>query len=384
MMAFKGSGIRIIILDEQQKLTSSLCSAVSEPIESFTDMSACIAFLEQQSNANTIIIATTVTSENALQTFDSISSVEAILVLATVTANKDTYPRKVVGVYSQIELFIRSFWDTFDMIEEQLDFNSLLFYHHQDGTSDPAFYFYTIWKDQNKSQTSTKNSFAEQARLFYQSNNYMKMMINDFESAYKSTDPLVWFDKRRHPFPYRLFVLNALRTHNLEALSHVGFFLNDIQKKMKPVTAINTSRVYIGTKLSISLVKQIEQQSRKGIIAFQCFLTVTRSRPIALATATRPSVLQNMENVLFKIDLKNTLCATVGETLIIDLATPFHITCVTRSNANSGNQQQLTIVTMIAIEGSEAQSLFEKYLKMQQELGKNSHELLQRMSYKIS
>ncbi|CAF4889985.1 unnamed protein product [Rotaria sp. Silwood1] len=384
MMAFKGSGIRIIVLDGQQKLISSLRSAVSEPIESFTETADCISFLEQESNDNTFIIAMTIIDETALQTIDSISSVEAILILTTVTVNIDTYPRKVVGVYPQIEIFIRSFWETFDIIEEQLNFNSLLFYHHQDGTSDPAFFFYEIWKNHNKSQTSTKNSFAEQARLFYESNNHMKMMINDFESTYKSTNPLVWLDNHRHPFPYRLFILNALRTHNLEALSYVDFFITDIRKQMKPVTTSNTSGVYIGTKLSRSFIQQIEQQSTKDIIAFQCFLTVTRSRANALATATRPSLRQNTENVLFKIDLKNTLCATVGETLIIDLATPFHITCVTRSNASSGQQQQLTVIKMVAIEKSEAQSLFENYLKMQQELGKNSHELLYQMSYKIS
>ena len=50
MMAFTGSGIRIIVLDEQQKLLSSLRSVVSELIESFTEISACISFLEQQLN----------------------------------------------------------------------------------------------------------------------------------------------------------------------------------------------------------------------------------------------------------------------------------------------------------------------------------------------
>lgn len=384
MAAFTGSGIHTIVLDEQQKLLSSIRSIVRESIESFNELSACVSFIEQNLKNSTIILATTVVNEGMLQAFDSISSVQAILILGTVLAKPNAYPRKVVGVYPQIEIFLRALSETFDEIEEQVGFNSRLFFHNQDGISDPAFYFYEIWKSHNKNQPSTKSLFVEKAREFYQSNNHMQVLINDFESTYKPNRPLVWLDAHRHPFPYRVFVLNALRKQNIEALSHVTFFLDDIHKQMKPITTANTSRVYIGAKLSLSFVEQIEQQSTQGIIAFQCFLTVTRSRADALTTATRPSVCQNTENVLFKIDLNNTLCAAIGETLIIDVATPFRVTYVTRSDASNRSQQQLIIVTMVAIEKSEAQAFFEKYLKMQQELGKSPYELLHRISCKIS
>ncbi|CAF4920862.1 unnamed protein product, partial [Rotaria magnacalcarata] len=81
--------------------------------------------------------------------------------------------------------------------------------------------------------------------------------------------------------------------------------------------------------LPIELVDRLEQLTSKDIIAFQCFLPVIKSRTKALAAATEPSRRRKIANVLFKIDASNALCAPMGETVLIDMATPFHITCVT-------------------------------------------------------
>ncbi|CAF3781609.1 unnamed protein product [Rotaria sp. Silwood1] len=333
-MASKSSGIRLVAFDQQQKLPTLIRNATIEPIELFEELSSCISFIEQQSKENKVVILITTTlEENILQTFESLTVIEAILISSTTVADVDILPSKVIGVYSQTETLLRSLSETLDAKELQINANSIVFNHNTDGTDNLAFYFYYLWQNHTEDQKSTKKILADQARLIYQSNNQIKTYIQQFETSYKPNEVLTWLDKQRHPFPYHILISNALRSHNQELLSLSRFFLDDLMKKMKPLsTGTNYKQVYFGTKLSINLIDQLEQKSKTDIITFQCFLPVISSRTNALTEATRPYRGQKMNNVLFKIRMtNNTLCATLGEMILIDMATPFQILCVTRS-----------------------------------------------------
>ncbi|CAF1263195.1 unnamed protein product [Rotaria sordida] len=386
-MGSKGSGISLIGFDEQEKLPTPIRNATIEPIELFQELSSCISFIEQQTKENKVIILiTTTVEENILQTFESLTVIEAILILSTTDINVDTLPSKVVGVYSQTETLLRSLSETLDIIEQQINANSIIFNHHTDGTDNLAFYFYYLWKNHTDEQKSTKESLADQARLIFQSNNQIKSYIQQFETSYKSYEVFSWLDKQRHPFPYHLLISNALRSHNQELLSLSRFFLNDLTKRMKPLlTGSNYKQVYFATKLSINFIDQLEQKIKTDIIAFQCFLPVTSSRTNALTEATRLSRRQKMNNVLFKIDItNNTLCASLGETILIDMATPFQIACVTRSASTTNSQQSLTIIKLIALNKDNRDQLFEQFIQQQKKLGKTINDLLQRLSSDIS
>jgi hypothetical protein len=257
---------------------------------------------------------------------------------------------------------------------------SLLFNRDKDGNDHLNFYFYYLWKTYTKDQNSTKKSLADKSRPFYSSNNQIKSSINEFETSYRPHDVLSWFDKHRHPFPYHLLISNALRTHNQEVLSLARFFLNDLNKQMKPAPS---GQVYLGAKLPLSLVNELEKQTKTDIIAFQGFLPVTRSRANALLEATRSSRRQKMANVLFKIDLNNALCVVQGEAFFIDMSTPFHIACVTRSDGTGANQQLLTVVKLMALDKQDEQQLFEQFIQRQQKLGRTTEDLLRQMSSNI-
>jgi hypothetical protein len=377
-MASKDSGISVVAFEEQQKFSTSIRNVINEL---FDQLSSCISFIEQQTKENrAVILITTTIEENILQTFESLMSVESILILSTITNDLDILPSKVIGIYPQADTLLRALSQVIDAIEVQLTVKSLVFNRQKDGNDNLNFYFYNLWKNYVKDQNSTKKSFVEQARLFFPSNNQIKSSINDFETSYRSNDILSWFDKHRHPFPYYLLISNALRNHNQEILSLVRFFLNDLNKQMKPATP---GQVYLGTKLPLTLIDELEQQTKTDIISFQCFLPVTRSRANALVEATRPSRRHKMGNVLFKIDLNDALCATQGDTIFIDMATPFLISCVTRSSGAGSSQQLLTIVKLMALDKHDRHQLFEQFIQRQQKLGKTIDDLLQKMGPNI-
>jgi hypothetical protein len=374
-MASKGSGICVVTFDEQKNSSVSLRNATNELFE---ELSSCISFIEQQKKEDkAVVLITTTIEENILQIFESLISIEAILILSTTGKDADTLPSKVTGVYPQIEILLRSLTKILDTIEIQLIIKSLIYNRDKDGNDNLNFYFYNLWKHYMKDANSTKKSLVDQTRILFQFNHQIKSSIHEFETSYRSNDVISWFNKHRHPFPYYHLISNALRTHNQEILSLARFFLNDLDKQLKPESS--SSQLYLGTKLPLTLIDELEQQTKTDIIAFQCFLPVTRSRANALLEATQPSRRHKMANVLFKIDINSALCAIQGDTIFIDMATPFHISCITRNSGAGTSQQLLTIIKLMALDKHDRGQLFEQFIQRQLKLGRTIDDLLRKM-----
>jgi hypothetical protein len=379
-MASKGSGMRIVVFDENDKIYPIISNAMVESIESFYHLQSCISFIEQNTNVDraTIIVTTTI-DDHILQTFESLDSTEAILILSSKERDIDKLPSKVIGIYSQIDNLLRALFDILDTIEFQLDANSMLFYRDKDGNDNIDFYFYYLWESHKINTITPKNVLIDQARVLFRSENQVKPFINEFNTSYKSTEVLHWLDKYTHPFPYYLLISNALRTHDQQILSIVQFFIRDLTKQMKSLSiSPHYNQVYFGTKLPISIVDRFEQQLSKDIIAFQCFLPVTRSRAIALSTATRPTRRRKIANVLFKIDASNTICAQLGDVILINMATPFQVTCVTRNTGSGGVQHLVTVVTLVALDKTNKELLLGQFIEKQKKIGKSIYDFLDR------
>lgn len=370
-MASKGSGIDVIVFDKQVKLAAVIRSAIIEPVKSFQDLSSCISFIEQRNKV--IVLITTIDDKDTLQIFESLESIEVICLLSRIRKDLDTLPSKVIGVYLQKEALLKSLNEILDTIELQLNARNILFNYQTDRNDNIAFYFYNTWKNNKKRKISTKDSFIKQTRLLFRLNNQIQLSIDDFEVSYKPIHVLTWMNNKRHyPFPYYMFISNALRTNNREILSLARFFLHDLEKQMKSATF---GQVYLGTKLPINLIERLEQHQKTDVIAFQCFLLVTQSRVTAFTNATQPSRRVDLINVLFKIELNRTLYISMGDIFLIDMATPLYIKYVTRTMGANENQKVLVIVKLIALNRDEKEKLYEQF-QIQQEISKPSPQKL--------
>ncbi|CAF0795071.1 unnamed protein product [Adineta steineri] len=385
-MASRSSGICIVIFDEEEKLTISIFNTIIEPIELFRDLSSCISFVKQQIKEDKVVVLiTTSILENILQSFELLTSIEAILILLTDNQNINVLPSKVIGIYSQIDMLLISLSDILTTIEQQLNLKSLLFNYQTNGNDNLDFYFYNLWKKDTEDLKSTKKSLVDQAHLFLPLNDQIKSFINDFKTSYKSNQIITWLDKQRHPFPYYLLISNAMRIHDQEILLLTRFFFNELTKQIKPIPLeSNDNQVYLGTKLPIDLIDRLEKYDSTGSIAFQCFLPATRSRACAVFEATQASRGSKTANVLFKIDINNLLGITLGETLLIDIALPFRICSISRgANTNDGHQL-LTIIKLTALNQNERDQLFEQFIDRQEKLGRTTVDVLKRIRLNIS
>lgn len=371
-MASAGSGIRVVVYDEHDRIAPAIRSAMLESIHPFYHLQSCISFIQQNANDDrAIIVITTSIDQEVLKTFEALVPIEAVLILSTTRRHVDTFPSKVVGIYAQIENLLRALFQTIDDMELQLNANSLLFYRLKDGTDNTDFYFYHIWFHHRMNQTITKKILIEQARILFRSENKIKAAMHDFYTSYKSAEVLNWLDKYEHPFPYHLLITNALRTHDQQILFIVRSIIFDISRHMKPLPiGPSYNRVFFGTKLPVAIVDRLEQQTSRDVIAFQCFLPVTRSRTDALVAATKASRRRKLANVLFKIDATHALCAQINDIVLMNMATPFQITRVTRNTGFGGVQQLVTVVNLIALDKRTREDLVGDFIDRQKAAGK--------------
>lgn len=377
-MTSKGSGIRVVVYDEHDKIHTDIRNVMLENVESFYHLPSCISFIMQNSQDDKAnIVITTSTDDSVLKEFEALPPVEAILISSKSRKPIDSLPSKVIGIYARMDNLYMALCETIDRLEIQLSATSILFHREKDGSDNMDFYFYHIWKIYYPSPVINRKGLIDQARILFHLEKKIKPYIQDFNKSYQSSEVLYWLDKYTHPFPYNLLVTNALRTHDQQILSIVRSFILDLNKQMRPIPiGPSYNQVFFGAKLPISLIDRLELQTSKDIIAFQCFLPATKSRAKALAIATKPTRHRKLGNVLFKIDASHSLCALMGETILIDMATPFHVTCVTRNTGSGGVHQLVTIVTLVALHRKHRDQLYGGFIEQQRLAGKTISDFL--------
>lgn len=356
-MASKGSGICIVAFDEQQKLSPVVRSATIESVRSFRELSSLTSFLQQTKQA--IVIITTIDEQNVLESFESIDSVEAIFIISLIDRELNTYPRKVIGVYLQMENLLRALSEVLNTIETQLNARSLLISHQLDRQDNPEFYFYDIWRNEKIEKKSLKAVFIDQARHLFQSNDQIQFCIDDFENLYQRNEVLLWLNTARYPFPYHLLLIQALRTHDQSILSSSRFFFKHLERYLQPLPS---GQAYLGTKLPMNRIRRLKHRRKEDVVAFQCFLRVTQSRASAFADATKATRREELGNVLFKMEINGALGLTIGDEFLLDMATPFYIQYITKTRGANGKQEELVIVKLIALSESERERLVEEFL----------------------
>lgn len=378
-MASIGSGIRVVSYDPQRKFMDEIHHVMFEAVIHFTYYPSCISFIQQNSKDNRLtVVLTTQLEKNVLEMFESLDSVEAVLILsANKKFSKHTMPSKVIGIYPNIEELINGLIETFSVLEYQLDGNSIQFQYDDRGQENPKFYFYDIWKRYGNQSVNNKATLVENCRILFRSQDHLRALINSFQHSYKSPEVLFWLDKYSHPFPYYLLASNALRTHDQQILSVVRFFVMDLSKQMKPLpVSASSNQVYFGTKLPINIIDRLEHQTSTDVISFQCFLPAIKSRMEALKAATKPTRRQKVGNVLFKIDATMCLCANLVDTVLIEMGTPFQVARVTRNAGFGGVQELITVVTLVALPKKTQNEYFERFIRLQKKQGKKIEDFI--------
>ena len=385
-MASNGRGIRVIIYDKQRRISVPILRrTIVDPIRTYRDFLTCFSFIQRHPKDHlNVVLITTTDDLKVLEQFQNLSAVETILILSTVHKSVNLFPEKVWGIYLNIESLLRVLPNVLDTIEDRLNSNSLIF-HRQTGIIDnPSFYFYHFWKERDEEQNKTlkkknilKRQFVRHARLLFPMNHWLKPCIDEFEFTYKSAEVLTWLDAHDHPFPYHRLLTFALRTHQESILNNARFFLNDFNDQMSAAGENSSeNRVYLGTKLSTTLLNRLSQYRANDVVAFQCFLNTCPSRVEALREATRVvSRRTDLHNVLFKIELNQCQCVKIGDRTLVEMATPFRIRYMTKNV----DEPVLHMIKLTALSNEEKQRLYRSYRQRQEQKSEKPKKILKKI-----
>ena len=373
--------IRLIVFDEQDKFVGSFRSVAAASLEFFTNISSCLSFLE--SSKGTVVVVTTSIDGKTLDSFQQNSLVESIFILSTTSKSLDTFPSKVFGVYPSSDLLLRPLQELLGQIDLQLTLKSFICNFRDDDQDEPSFYFYSLWKTLVKTQTPMK-TFLDRTRLLFATNSSIRTLIDQFEDLYKSNEVANWLDRTRRPFPFYSFIYDALRNQNEPLVSLSKIFLDDLQKLMKPTgTGNSENQVFLGIQLPNNLIERFEKCDATQVIGFQCFLPVTKSRAAALLDATRSSRRSDRLNVLFKINLNGAPSFTQADSVLVDLAMPFRVSCVTRSTGPNASHQSLIVIKLLALDKTERERLFNEFLQRQEQCSRTAEDIFRKLCSKI-
>ena len=361
------TGVNIVVLSNETNLLPSIRQGFVETIRSFTDVSSCFSYLNRENRRRTVyVLITNFDDQSTIKSFDSLPSVEAILVYSLRRSPSQNLPKKLAGIFLTIEHLLKVLPAILETIEKQLAGNSLLF-HRDTGIGDNSdFYFYPLLKYRR----SSKKMFVDKCRSVFQSNHRIHPYIDAFDRDYQPSYAVNWLERKRNPFPFYLMVNHALRTHDNSILGPVQFFLDHLTDQMRIGGIDQTENlVYLGTSLKKNLADRLRQCRRSDIVAFQCFLWTHLSRADEFERAIRLTTHDDSVRVLFKIRIDHARCFKIGTRYLIEMATPFRVDYVTGNSTFSNRSSYLMTIKLIGVEESEIEQIYDSYYQRQIDQG---------------
>jgi hypothetical protein len=68
----------------------------------------------------------------------------------------------------------------------------------------------------------------------------------------------------------------------------------------------------------------------------------------------------------------------MSDVILLNVATPFRVTCVTRNTGFGGVQQLVTVVTLVALNKINRDLLYGQFIQRQKKRGKSIHDFIQK------
>ncbi|CAF3624815.1 unnamed protein product [Rotaria sordida] len=154
-----------------------------------------------------------------------------------------------------------------------------------------------------KPKVTDKNELTDRCKKFYKNNSSELAIIQEFEKDYVSDRALWWYT--RESFLYRL-LNKALRTQDIDLLFLFRFFMCDIQKQLQKLQCSTFLRVYRGQVISKDELDTLKTSTGQ-FISMNSFLSTSLDRRLALSFLSSSTISDDLQRILFEIDLDPTL-----------------------------------------------------------------------------
>ena len=293
------------------KKSSKYLRKVVASIETFTDAEECVKFLDQIQKEKVFMIVSGALGQQVVPEIESKPQLEAIYVFCRKQAAHEQWASKiskVKGVYTDIKPICKALQidrENCDRAMISISFNGI----------DALFMYTQLLKEAIlQIEDDDKKSLKELGQYCRQEEDIPEKEIILIEREYRSHTPIWWYTA-----PYFLYsMLNrGLRVMDAEIIMKTGFFIRHLQQHMDKVHREQQMKNPITTEFIVFRGQGLfheyfdkMKRSKGGLMAFNNFLSTSRSREISIRFARQAN--SGLIAVLFVMKIDPHVCEQVG------------------------------------------------------------------------
>ncbi|CAF0828725.1 unnamed protein product [Didymodactylos carnosus] len=229
-------------------------------------------------------------------------------------------------------------------------------------------------------KSSAKTEMIAICKKYYQGNTDEEKLIQEFEQNYKPENSVWWYTKES--CLYR--ILNkALRSQDFDMIFALRFFITDISTQLKKEhnrfirSTIHREpiiRVYRGQGISTDELNLMKDNIGE-FISMNSFLSTSKNRTTALDFVQTISITQDMQRILFEIDIdtrlptvpfaaiKHLSCYSDENEILIMLGAIFRI------NKLGFNENHRVWLAVVSLSSEDDYDLNETFVYMKEKIG---------------
>ena len=275
-----------------------------------------------------MFISESVDQRQLVQQIHDLPQVEAIYIISDNPDEQHSWASnwsKIRGVRNQLEPICEALQEAVTQTNENLTPISFVTKTEADSEGptvdldrlDPSFMYTTLFKRILLTMThepDARRAIVNFCRTHYASNSYQLKIVEEFSRDYRPDKAIWWYT--RHCFTYQL-LNRALRLLESDIIVDMGFFIHDMHRQLEQLHQQQFAdyqgpplTLYRGQSLSAEDFGKLKK-SQGGLLAFNSFLSTSKSRSVSFNFARKSSTRDNVVGILFVLTVDPTLRSAV-------------------------------------------------------------------------
>ncbi|CAF1055743.1 unnamed protein product [Rotaria magnacalcarata] len=308
--------------DEHREIVNQVRSIISN-VKIYSDVDKCTTFLDRIKSEKVFMIVSGALGQHALPRIHHIPKLDSIYVFCGLKSQHEKWAQKwtkIKGVSTQITPICDSLKQTIQKFEQ--NFLSLSFVTPSNVSDqnldqlDQSFMYTKILKEillEIKYNDQSVKDFVCYCNEQHGNNEEELDFIKNFAEDYRKHSPVYWYT---HPGFIHSMVNQALRTHEVDTIIKMGFFIQDLHEEISKLHTKQVNNhdkqsfvVYRGQGLSMEEFENL-LKAKGGLMSFNSFLSTSKNREVSLEFAQ--DTLNDLElvGVLFKMVIDPSELAT--------------------------------------------------------------------------
>ncbi len=305
-------------LDEDCQNIITQLRYVINLVEIFTDPDRCVDYITEINVEKIFLVVSDSIGHIVIPLIEQIVQLQSIYVFCTNNCQHEQWVekyQKVKGIYTQIEAICHTIKQEICLFDNDLTSISVI------GTTsatnlndlDATFMYSQLIKEillEFKYDEKAKSNLVAFWRRQYLDNNSQLNVVEEFERDYHRHSPIWWYT--RELFTYSM-INKALRTLDVEIITKMGFFVQDLHQEIKQLhSKLNNRRsflTYRGQGMPMVDFEKI-QKNQGGLLSFNNFLSTSTDREVSFAFADSARDNPNLIGIFFQMEINPSLSPT--------------------------------------------------------------------------